>query len=136
VVAIFCRRILDGEPLTVYGDGTQTRDYVFAGDVARANFAAATARLAPAREMDVRAFNIGTGTETSVLDLAATLQRAAGSGLPIKHAPHRTGEQLRSAVRNDKAARELGWSPRVSLEDGLHETFQYFARRDAVKVSR
>jgi len=129
VVAIFCNRILKGEPLTVFGDGSQTRDYVYAGDVARANVAAATVPLPPQRQVDVRAFNIGTGRETSVIDLAATLQRAAGTNVPVHNAPPRPGELPRSAVSNAKAVRDLGWSPTVSLEDGLRETFTYFATR-------
>ena len=129
VVAIFCNRILKGEPLTVFGDGKQTRDYVFAGDVARANLAAATMTLPPARQVDVRSFNIGTSRETSVLELAQTLQRAAGTSVPIQHVPARAGELPRSAVSNQKAMKELGWGPQVNLEDGLRMTFEYFAAR-------
>jgi UDP-glucose 4-epimerase len=129
VVAIFCNRLLTGEPLTVFGDGRQTRDYVYAGDVARANLAAATASLPPARQVDVRAYNIGTGRETSVLQLAETLIRAAGRSVPVKHTPARAGELPRSAVTNTKATRELGWTPAMSLEDGLRETYKYFAAR-------
>ena len=129
VVAIFCNRLLKGEPLTVFGDGLQTRDYVFAGDVARANLAAAKASLPPARQVDVRAFNVGTGRETSVLDLATTLQRAAGSSIPVHHAAARPGELPRSAVSNEKAMTSLGWRPQVTLEDGLRMTYDYFAKR-------
>ncbi|NUQ13400.1 MAG: GDP-mannose 4,6-dehydratase [Gemmatimonadaceae bacterium] len=129
VVAIFCNRLLKGEPLTVYGDGRQTRDYVFAGDVARANVAAASVSLPAARQVDVRAYNIGTGLETSVLDLAATLQRAAGTSVPVDHTTPRAGELPRSAVDNSKAERELGWRPEMALEDGLRMTYDYFARR-------
>lgn len=129
VVAIFCNRLLKGEPMTVYGDGRQTRDYVFAIDVARANVAAARVSLPAARQVDVRAYNIGTGIETSVLDLAATLQRAAGTGVPVQHTPPRAGELPRSAVDNSKAARDLGWRPEMNLEDGLRMTYDYFAGR-------
>jgi biopolymer transport protein ExbB/TolQ len=87
----------------VFGDGLQTRDYVFAGDVAQANLAAATVPLPSPRQVDVRAFNIGTGRETSVLELAQTLQRAAGTAVPVHHAPARAGELPRSAVAIDKA---------------------------------
>ena len=129
VVAIFCNRILTRQPLTVFGDGTQTRDYVFVRDVARANLAAATRTLpAPAR-LDARGFNIGTAIETSVIDLAAALQKSAGSGVPVQRAPARPGEQQRSAVSIDKAKRELGWTPRVDLQAGLEETFSFFAAR-------
>ena len=129
VVAIFCNKMLKGEPLTVFGDGKQTRDYVYAGDVARANLAAATAKLPPARQVDVRAFNIGTGRETSVLELAETLQRAAGSSVPVHHLPARPGELPRSAVSNQKAVASLQWQPTVNLEDGLRMTYEYFAGR-------
>jgi UDP-glucose 4-epimerase len=127
VVAIFCNRILSGQSLTVFGDGRQTRDYVYVGDVARANLAALRATLPRQRQVDTRAYNIGTGRETSVLELQQSLQRAAGSSLPVEHAPARTGEQMRSSVVIEKAARELGWRPAVSLDDGLRETFEYFA---------
>lgn len=129
VVAIFCNRMLKGEALTVFGDGKQTRDYVFAGDVANANFLAATVSLPSPRQVDVRAFNIGTSQETSVLELADTLKRAAGSSVAIQHAPARAGELPRSAVSNDKAVKALGWRPQVKLEDGLRMTFDYFAKR-------
>ena len=135
VVAIFCSRMLKGEPITVFGDGRQTRDYVFALDVARANVAAATASLPKARQLDVRAFNIGTSRETSVLELAETLQRAAGTSVPVHHAPARAGELPRSAVTIDKAAQILGWRPEVDLEDGLRLTYDYFASRSRAAVS-
>ena len=129
VVAIFCNKMLKGEPLTVFGDGNQTRDYVFAGDVARANLAAATATLPPARQVDVRAFNIGTGRETSVLELAETLRRAAETSVTVQHLPARPGELPRSAVSNQKAVASLQWQPTVNLEDGLRMTYEYFAGR-------
>jgi UDP-glucose 4-epimerase len=129
VVAIFCKRVLAGETLTVFGDGQQTRDYVFAGDVARANYLAATNPLPKMRQLDVRAFNIGTGVETSVLDLARTIYASAGKEGTINHAPARAGEQMRSSVNTSKAASELGWTPQVSLADGLAKTYAYFASR-------
>jgi len=129
VVAIFCNRILTGQPLTVFGDGSQTRDYVFVKDVARANLAAATRDLPPAGRLDARGFNIGTGIETSVIELAEALKRTAGSDVPIQLAPPRPGEQQRSAVSIAKAARLLGWTPQVELDEGLEETFNFFAER-------
>jgi len=129
VVAIFCNRILTGQPLTVFGDGSQTRDYVFVKDVARANLAAATRDLPPAGRLDARGFNIGTGIETSVIELAEALKRTAGSDVPIQLAPPRPGEQQRSAVSIAKAARLLGWTPEVELDEGLEETFNFFAER-------
>ncbi len=131
VVAIFCNRLLDGRALTVYGDGEQTRDYVYAGDVAAANVLAAGAALPPVARLDARAFNIGTGVETSVNTLAASLVRASGSGTPVEHAPARAGELLRSALDTQKARDVLGWSPSVSLDEGLAETYRWFAARRA-----
>jgi nucleoside-diphosphate-sugar epimerase len=83
--------------------------------------------------VDARAFNIGTGVETDVLTLAKTLAAAAGAPPRIAHAAERPGEQRRSAVRIDAAARALGWRPEVALEQGLQQTFAWFsARRPAV----
>ena len=135
VVAIFCGRILDGRSLLVFGDGTQTRDYVHVSDVAEATFAAATAKLPPARRVDERAFNIGTGVGTSVLDLAHTLLAAAGADSPIEFAPKRPGEQQHSFLSVDKARAVLGWSPRVSLEQGLADTYNWFAAHRAAAPS-
>jgi UDP-glucose 4-epimerase len=133
VVAIFSNRILDGAALTVFGDGRQTRDYVYVFDVARSNLAAARAELAPMRTLDTRAFNIGTSIETDVLELAQILRTAARTDVAIRHAPARPGEQLRSAVRIEKAAELLGWRPELPLGNGLALTFEWFAaQRQAV----
>ncbi len=129
VVAIFCDRILDARAMTTFGDGTQTRDYVFVKDVARANWRAATTALPPVGTVDARAFNIGTGIETSVNDLAEALRHVAGASTPIERAPARAGELQRSAVVIDKARDVLGWTPQVALHDGLRETFEFFAAR-------
>ncbi len=127
VVAIFCNRILDGTALTVFGDGRQTRDYVYALDVARANLLACTAELPRMTTLDSRAFNIGTSIETDVLELAGILKRSGKSDVAVNHAPARAGEQMRSAVQIAKAKRALGWEPRVALEEGLANTFEWFA---------
>ena len=127
VVAIFSGRILDGKPLTVFGDGLQTRDYVFVGDVARATYMAAIAKLPPQQLLDSHAYNVGTGVGTSVMQLADTLKRAANSDAEIIHAPKRPGEQQHSFLVVDKAARELGWKPQVSLAEGLRQTYEWFA---------
>lgn len=128
VVAIFCGRILNNHPLTVFGNGLQTRDYVYVGDVARAVFLAATKPLPEKGGLDARAFNIGTGQGTSVMDLASLLQSAAGSDVPVDFAPHRPGEQQESSVNADKARDLLGWKPEVPLAEGLAKTFAWFAR--------
>ncbi|MEN9507904.1 MAG: hypothetical protein RLZZ621_467, partial [Gemmatimonadota bacterium] len=135
VVAIFCNRLLDGRPLTVFGSGEQTRDYVYAGDVARANVAAATADLPPRGRLDARAFNIGTGIETSVNVLATTLRDIAQATSPLEHAPARAGELARSALDATKAERLLGWTPQMSLNDGLTATYRFFAQRRAQVVA-
>lgn len=135
VVAIFCNRILDERALTVFGDGEQTRDYVFVKDVARANVLCANARLPAPGRLDARGFNVGTGTETSVLQLAESLRKAAGASVEIEHAPARPGEQARSAVSIEKIGKVLGWKPAVSLSEGLKETFEWFAEQRAVRNS-
>jgi UDP-glucose 4-epimerase len=129
VVAIFCDRLIDRAPLTIFGDGKQTRDYVYALDVARANVLAARAALPPATGVDSRAFNIGTSVETDVVELARLLKSASGSSSEIAHAPPRAGEQRRSAVAIGKASMALDWCPTVSLADGLRETYAWFAAR-------
>lgn len=134
VVAIFCGRILQQRPLTVFGDGLQTRDYVYVVDVARAVWMAATKPLPDKARLDARAFNIGTGVGTSVLEIAEHLQTAAGSDIPIEFAPHRPGEQQDSSVNVDKAKAVLGWAPEVSLADGLSQSFEWFAQRTGAKV--
>jgi UDP-glucose 4-epimerase len=131
VVAIFCGRILDGRPLSVYGDGLQTRDYVFVGDVAEATALAATHSLPRAERLDARAFNIGTGVETSVMELARVLKRAARSDVAVEQLPKRPGEQQRSVVSIAKAGSLLGWRPKATLEEGLSRTFAWFAERRA-----
>jgi UDP-glucose 4-epimerase len=127
VVAIFCHRILDGRPVTIYGDGEQTRDYVHVKDVVRANLMAFSSPVSGA-------LNIGTGIETSVNRLYDELQQRAGVSRPAEYAPARPGEQRRSAISPARAAATLGWSPAVTLSDGLGETFEYFARERAQRA--
>ncbi|HKO16534.1 MAG TPA: NAD-dependent epimerase/dehydratase family protein [Gemmatimonadaceae bacterium] len=136
VVAIFCGRLLDGRPLTVFGDGSQTRDYVYVGDVAEATFLAATHALPEPGRLDARGFNVGTGEETSVVALAEALGRVAGTPPRIEYAPSRPGEQQRSVVNNAKARSVLGWQPQHRLEDGLGETYRFFAARRAAAEAR
>jgi UDP-glucose 4-epimerase len=130
VVAIFCGRILEGRPLTIFGDGKQTRDYVYVGDVAAATMTAATHALPPAERLDARGFNIGTGVGTPVIDIASTLLRVSESNVPVEFAPARAGEQQHSFVDIAKAAQVLGWKPTVTLDAGLLKSFEWFAARN------
>ena len=125
VVSIFGSRLRAGRPLTVYGDGTQTRDYVFVKDVARANVLAATCSMPAVYHVDDRAANIGTAVETSVLDLATGLCATSGASVPVEHAPARTGELARSAVRIGRAAEWFGWQPEYDLAAGLAATWEW-----------
>ena len=119
VVAIFFGRLAAGEAPRIFGDGRQTRDYVYAADVARATLAAA------GREGGV--FNVGTGAETSVLELYELCRRVAGVELEAEPAPARLGELQRSVLDVTRAESELGWRPEVGLEDGLRRTWESFA---------
>jgi UDP-glucose 4-epimerase len=121
VVAIFSHRLLAGEPCVVFGDGEQTRDYVYVEDVADA-----VAR-ALVRTEATGVANIGTGIETTVNELYRRLAAAAGVSRPARHAPPRGGEQRRSALDASRAKALLGWTPATSLDDGLERTFRAFA---------
>ncbi len=135
VVAIFCNRILEGKPLTIFGDGDQTRDYVYVGDVANAVFLGSTFAIPAAGTVDDRSFNIGTGVGTSVIDMARLLQQAAGSAAEITFAPRRPGEQQESFLNVDKARAVLGWEPKVSLAEGLAKTFAWAEATSALQKS-
>jgi UDP-glucose 4-epimerase len=125
VVAIFCNRLLAGEPVTIFGDGTQTRDYVYVGDVVDA-FVLAAERP----EAAGGGFNIGTGIETSVLDLYATLRSVAGTGAEPGFAPPRQGELGRVALDAGLAGRVLGWTPRTPLAEGLRRALAWARAAD------
>jgi UDP-glucose 4-epimerase len=121
VVAIFFGKLVAAETPLVFGDGTQTRDYVYVGDVVRANLAA----LDYAGSHTV--FNIGTAVETSVNDLLNECQRAAGTDVTPELRPARLGELSRSALDVSLAARELGWEATTPLDEGLSETLRSIA---------
>jgi len=114
VVGIFAQRILLGQPCIVYGDGEQTRDFVFVDDVAQANMLAMQGPLGT--------FNVATGVETSLNQLLAAFERVVGHPVVREYAPARAGEVRRIALNAEKAWHELGWKPSVSLEDGLSQT--------------
>ena len=126
VVSIFVSRLLANKPLTVFGDGKQTRDYVFVKDVARANLLAGTVDVSRGDRLDVPAFNIGTGRETSVNDLAHHVGRAIDRTPVLEYAPPRAGELFRSCLDVSKAARELKWTPQVSFDDGMKQLAAWF----------
>jgi UDP-glucose 4-epimerase len=124
VVAIFAQKMLREEPVTVNGDGKQTRDYVYVGDVARMSLLAVT--------HDARGpVNVGTGIETDVNALAALLRDTVGSRAAITHGPAKAGEQRRSVVDARRAASVYGWRPEVTLADGLRRTVEFFRARVA-----
>lgn len=122
VVAIFSRVILEGWELTVNGDGGQTRDYVYVGDVVRANMLATDMVLG--QELPI--LNIGTGAETSVNDLVRLFCEIAGRNVTWRHGPPRPGEQRRSVLNCALAKEVLGWEAATGLRTGLTRTFEWF----------
>nr|WP_120490922.1 NAD-dependent epimerase/dehydratase family protein [Corynebacterium lactis] len=120
VVAIFSQRLLAGEPTKVFGDGGNTRDYVFVDDVVDA-FVRASGEAGGGMR-----FNIGTGEETSDRQLHTLVARAAGADDAPEYAPARTGDVARSALNPALAGDVLGWRPRVDIEEGVRRTVEYF----------
>jgi UDP-glucose 4-epimerase len=119
VVAIFLGRLAEEERPRIFGDGRQTRDYVYAGDVAQATLAGAG--------QDGGVFNVGTGQETSVVDLYELCKRVAGSELEAEPAPARLGELQRSVLDVSLAEQELGWRAETPLQEGLRRTWESIA---------
>jgi UDP-glucose 4-epimerase len=126
VVSIFVSRLLDGQKLTVFGDGRQTRDYVFVKDVARANVLASSVELPASNEFDAPAFNIATARETSVIELARTVGKVMGKTPELEFAPPRPGELFRSSLDIGKAKSVLGWAPTWTFENGLPLLVDWF----------
>jgi UDP-glucose 4-epimerase len=124
VVAIFCRRLLAGRPCTIYGDGTQTRDFVYVDDVVSAFVATRT-------KASGELVNVGSGTELSVNELYAALAELVDAGLEPNYAEARPGELQRIVVDPTKAGNVLGWSPATGLEEGLKHTVAYFRANPA-----
>ena len=129
VIPIFADRILRGVPMTIFGDGEQTRDFVNARDVAAANIAAATAG-----EQVQGAFNIGSATRVTINDLAATMQRLAGCEVGIEYGPTRPGDVRDSLAAIEAAHVAFGYSPTVDLSGGLADYIAW-ARRDPVTLA-
>ena len=122
VVAIFCGKLLAGERPLIFGDGRQTRDYVYVGDVVAANLAAAAHPEAHG------AYNIGTGAESSVVEVLGALRKAAGLGegeLEPEYAPARTGELQRSSLDVTRARAELGFTADTDLVAGMEPTVEW-----------
>ncbi|MEK9629871.1 MAG: NAD-dependent epimerase/dehydratase family protein [Nitrospinota bacterium] len=122
VVAIFCQRLLGGLPPVIYGDGEQTRDFIYVKDIAKAN----TLALDPNCE---GIFNVGTGKETSVNVLTQGLLKVSGIAAKVEYSPARDGEQRRSSIDSEKFLKRFDWKPCISLEEGLAETFDYFKNK-------
>ena len=122
VVAAFMKRVCDGQPLVIYGDGQQTRDFLFVGDLCEAVMAAADAGRACAGE----AFHVASGVETTIARIAALVLAVTGTSVPLVHEPARRGEVQRNCARVDKARALLGWAPRVPLDEGLVCTWEWF----------
>lgn len=118
VVAIFTHRLAHGLPVTVFGDGEQTRDYVYVGDIARANLLALTAGGG-------QVVNVGCGREVSVNQLLRAMLEVTGVRAEVEWAPERPGEIRRSALANRRAQEALGWRPTLTLHEGLERVYAY-----------
>jgi UDP-glucose 4-epimerase len=128
VVSIFVSRLLEQRPLTVFGDGKQTRDYVFVRDVARANVLASTAAVPAGSTIDDTAFNIATGRQTNVLELAELVGKVMAQKPVIEMAPARPGELYRSSLDISKAGKMLGWRPEFGFAEGLPQLVDWFRK--------
>lgn len=126
VVAIFSSRLIESEPLDIYGDGEQTRDYVYVEDVANANLVASDMPMESRPGLDARAFNVGTEVATSVNTLATLLEDSAGVRPGRVHRDARPGELRRSTLATARI-RAMGWSPAYTLRGGLARTFEHIA---------
>jgi len=122
VVAIFCNKMLKGEQPVINGDGKQTRDYTFVGDVVKANIAAL-------HYNGSNIYNIGTGIETDVNKLFLEIRTHLNPTCPEQHAPAKAGEQQRSVISSKKIESDLGWKPTVQLEEGLRLTAEFFKNK-------
>lgn len=122
VIAIFAERLLRGESATIYGDGENTRDYVYVSDVVAANLAA----LASDK---VGAYNVGTGIETTVNTIFRQINTLTEAGAEERHGEAKAGEQRRSCLSTDKARADFGWQPKMGLDEGLRHTVEFFIEK-------
>ena len=120
VISIFTRLVAAGEEITIFGDGEQTRDFIYAGDIASGVAAALTTAQANV------VYNLSTQTQTSLRELVDVLSNVAGRQIIPKYGPERPGDIYKSSLSNARAKRGLGWKPTVSLEEGLRRTYRYF----------
>jgi|Deesub1362A_J573_1020465.scaffolds.fasta_scaffold00051_148 UDP-glucose 4-epimerase len=119
VVAIFAKRMLDGNRPKINGDGNQTRDFVYVKDVAKANL------MAIEKKVSSQAFNIGTGRETSVNEIFNTIRSILGKNITPIYGPPIKGEVYRICLDIKKAKKKLGWRPEIGLENGIRELLEY-----------
>lgn len=122
VVSVFTTRMLRNEPAFINGDGKQTRDYVYVGDVVKANVLALNVKGSDS-------FNVGTGVETDVVTLFQHLRKLTGTTIQQQHAEAKRGEQMRSVLTPEKIGRVLVWAPSVTLEEGLKRTVEFFRKQ-------
>lgn len=120
VVAIFCKLLIQDQPPVIFGDGEQTRDFVWVYDVTAANAIALSDKCCGV-------YNVGTGVETSINTMTGHLIAASGKALSARHDPPRMGEQHRSSIDYQKFHREHGWEPRQPLKEGLQKTLAFFS---------
>lgn len=123
VISIFAKRLAQGKGITIFGNGKQTRDFVYAGDIARG------IRKALTTENADTCYNLSTQEETSLNDLVDILSRITGKEITPDYGPVREGDIYRSALSNEKAVKNLHWIPEVSLEEGLKRTYEYFQKQ-------
>ena len=120
VISIFAKAVAEGRDITIYGDGEQTRDFVYAGDIAEGIVAALQTEEVNA------AYNLSTQTETSLRELVSLLSEICGREIVPKYGPERDGDIYKSMLSNSRARRGLDWQPATTLADGLRRTYEYF----------
>lgn len=123
VISIFAKRLAKGEGITIFGNGKQTRDFVYAGDIAKG------IRLALTTENADTCYNLSTQTETSLNDLVTILSKVTGKQITPSYGPTREGDIYRSSLTNEKAVKNLHWIPEMPLEEGLKRTYEYFQKQ-------
>ncbi|WIW71102.1 NAD-dependent epimerase/dehydratase family protein [Anaerosinus gibii] len=122
VISIFTKKIAKDESFVIHGDGKQTRDFVYAGDVARANWYAANT------EYCNTIYNVSTNSETSIRELVDLLESASGKTIDRQYGERREGDIYRSVLDNSKIVTNLNWRPMINLQEGLRRTYDYFVK--------